>query len=321
MRRARPSRLLVLVLALAAVLALCAAPTASAAGAGQDGKRAQGDSKRSAKQARAAQRSKARQAKRRALRAKRRRLAALRRKRRHGVGNQVALTARRRTAAGAASSDILFRGDFESGFDGWHVQSISERANLFSGGAFLGNGAARFEVQDGDVEPETGSERSEVSGPTFNEGQDLFFRDAIRVPSAASYDGPWQIVQQLHEEDWDGSPGIAVFLETDGSLRLGRGDGDATYWEGPRLQRDRWYDLVYRVYLSQDSGAGFVEVWLDGVQQTLENGSTRAYGETIQTSQTYLKAGIYRSKSSAGTSLVDHDQLVVGTSLAAVMAG
>ena len=39
----------------------------------------------------------------------------------------------------------------------------------------------------------------------------------------------------------------------------------------------------------------------------------------MQTSQTYLKAGIYRSKSSTGTSIVEHDSIVVGTSLAAVM--
>jgi hypothetical protein len=59
---------------------------------------------------------------------------------------------------------------------------------------------------------------------------------------------------------------------------------------------------------------------LNGVQQTLENGDTRAHGETIQTDHTYLKAGIYRSGSSTGTSLVEHDAIVVGTSLAAVTA-
>jgi Polysaccharide lyase len=271
--------------------------------------------KRSAER-RATNRRRARAAKRR--NAARRRLSRQRRTR-SGLGHQIALA--RRDATVSENSDVLFRGDFESGFEGWHVQSLSSRANLFSAGTFQGSGAARFEVQDGDVEPETGSPRSEVSGPTFDAGQDLYFRDAIRIPSASSYEGPWQIVQQLHEEDWDGSPGIAVFLESDDTLRIGRGDGDATYWESGELQRDRWYDLVYRVYLSQDSGAGFVEVWLDGVQQTTESGGARAYGETIQAAQTYLKAGIYRSRSSNGTSLVEHDSIVVGTSLGAVMAG
>jgi polysaccharide lyase-like protein len=235
------------------------------------------------------------------------------------VKHRVAVSKERRSKP-SSDPDVLFRGDFEAGFDGWHVQSIPSRATLFSGGAFQGS-AARFEVADGDVEPETDSERSEVSGPTFDEGQDLYIRDAIRVPSATSFEGSWQIIQQLHETDWGGSPGIAVFLDEDNALEIGAGDGSTTYWEGADLQHDRWYDLVYRAYLSQDSSEGFVEVWLDGVQQTLDNGGTRAYGQTIQTSQTYLKAGIYRGKSSEGTSLIEHDSIVVATSFAAATAG
>jgi hypothetical protein len=231
---------------------------------------------------------------------------------------------RRRQAATTASSAppadprILFRGDFDSGFDRWHVQSLSYRAQLLSNGAFQGSQAARFEVQPGDVEPETGSPRSEVSGPTFDEGQDLYIRDAIRVSGASSYDGAWQIIQQLHEENWSGSPGLAVFLDGDRTLKLGAGDGSQTFWQSAPMQAERWYDLVYRVKLSQDSRAGFVEVWLDGVQQDLDSGEKRIFGQTIQAAQTYLKAGIYRSKSSTGTSVVEHDAIVVGTSYAAV---
>jgi polysaccharide lyase-like protein len=223
--------------------------------------------------------------------------------------------------ASTSSDAVLFRGNFDTGFKGWYVQSLSERATLFSGGAFQGGQAARFEVRQGDVEPDTGSQRSEVSGPTFDEGQDLYIRDAIRIPASNTYSVPWQIIQQLHEEDWGGSPGMAVMLDNKRSLKLGAGDGSKTFWQGPSLQPDRWYDLVYRVNLSQSSSTGFVEVWLDGVQQSLANGQTRIYGQTIQAAQTYLKAGIYRSKSSTGTSVVEHDAIVVGTSLGAVMAG
>jgi Polysaccharide lyase len=219
------------------------------------------------------------------------------------------------------SGTVLFDGGFDAGFAGWYVQSLSTRATLISSGAFQGSQAARFEVRQGDVEPDTGSQRSEVSGPTFREGQDLYFRDAIRVPSSNTYSAPWQIVQQLHEENWGGSPGMAVFLENNHALRIGAGDGSPTFWRGPVLQTDRWYDLVYRVRLSQSASAGFVEVWLDGVQQSLANGQTRIYGQTVQMPETYLKAGIYRSKSSTGTSIVEHDAIRVGTSLAAVIEG
>jgi hypothetical protein len=224
-------------------------------------------------------------------------------------------------AAPAENPGILFRGDFDSGFGSWHVQSLSYRASLLTSGAFEGGQAARFEVQSGDVEPETGSQRSEVSGPTFDEGQDLYVRDAIRIPSGNTYEGPWQIIQQWHEEDWNGSPGVAVFLDEDRQLTLGPGDSSRTLWDSAPLQSDRWYDLIYRVNFSQDSSVGFVEVWLDGVPQTLDNGQNRIYAQTTQTDATYLKAGIYRSKSSSGTSVVEHDAILVGTSYAAVAAG
>ncbi len=234
---------------------------------------------------------------------------------------QAAAKAKAASKAPADNPEVLFRGDFDSGFDGWHVQSLSDRASLVSDDVFEGGQAARFEVQSGDVEPETGSQRSEVSGPTFDQGEDLYIRDAVRIPDGDTYSGPWQIIQQLHEEDWGGSPGIALMLDEDRALTLGSGDSSTTFWQSVPLQTDRWYDIVYRVNLSQDPGAGFIEVWLDGTQQKLDNGQTRIYGETIQAAQTYLKAGIYRSRSSSGTSIVEHDAIVVGTSFAAVTAG
>jgi hypothetical protein len=201
------------------------------------------------------------------------------------------------------------------------VQSLKGRATTPMEDPFEGPRAARFEVRDGDVEPDTGSQRSEVSGPTFDESEDLFIRDAISVPANSTFEGPWQIIQQLHEEDWNGSPGVAVFLDEERQLTLGPGDSSRTLWDSAPLQSDRWYDLVYRVKLSQSSSIGFVEVWLDGAPQSLDNGQTRIYAQTLQTDATYLKAGIYRSKSSSGTSIVEHDAILVSTSYAAVAAG
>ncbi|HKB50523.1 MAG TPA: heparin lyase I family protein [Solirubrobacterales bacterium] len=225
------------------------------------------------------------------------------------------------TPTTAPSGTVFFRSTFDSIFAGWYVQSLPGRATLSSVNPFQGTKAARFEVRAGDVEPDTGAQRSEVSGPTFNEGEDLYIRDAIRIPSTNTFSTSWQIIQQLHEENWNSSPGMALFLDPSNVLTLRAGDGSPTFWESAKLQRDRWYDLVYRVKLSQSSSTGFVEVWLDGAQQTLANGQTRRYGQTIQAAQTYLKAGIYRSGSSTGTSIVEHDDIVVGTSLSAVTAG
>lgn len=206
----------------------------------------------------------------------------------------------------------LFANSFESrDFDGWYLQSLPGRARIVSGDAFDGSSDARFEVREGDVEPETGSNRSEVSGPTFDAGDDIYVRDAIRVPAADSFSGPWQLINQLHETDWGGSPGIAIFLNSDRSLKLGAGDGSPTYWRGPRLGVDQWHTVLYRVKLSQDPRRGFVEVWFDGKKQRLTNGRFREHGQTIQTDHTYLKVGIYRSSDSHGTSVVEHDDISV----------
>jgi hypothetical protein len=217
------------------------------------------------------------------------------------------------------AGQVLFKATFDSGIGGWSVQSLPGRISILSADPYEGSHAVRFEVRDGDVEPDTGSERSELSGPTFDEGQDLYIRDAVFVPSGSTYQGPWQIIHQLHEENWSGSPGMAVFLDSRPALKIGGGDGSPTFWTSTQLEKGRWYELVYRVKLSRDPGTGFVEVWLDGIQQTLDNGQTRAYGQTIQAAQTYLKVGIYRSASSIGTSIVEHDSIAVGTSLATVM--
>lgn len=221
------------------------------------------------------------------------------------------------------TGQTLFAGTFEAGtFAGWYVQSLTTRATVVSGGASGSAYAARFEVRDGDVEPDTGSERSEVSlsSPKFDEGQDLYFRDSFMVPNGSSIGSSWQIINQIHEVDFGGSPGIAVFLSSGPSIKIGAGDGSPTFLSGAKIQHDRWHDLVYRVKLSRDPSVGFVEVWLDGVQLKLANGQLRMYGQTIQAARGYLKAGIYRGKSHTGTSVVYHDNLIVGTSLAAVGA-
>ncbi|HEY2717334.1 MAG TPA: hypothetical protein VGI73_14030, partial [Solirubrobacterales bacterium] len=124
----------------------------------------------------------------------------------------------------STAGSILFASNFDGSFRGWYVQSLSSRATISAAHPFAGSGAARFEVRPGDVEPDTGSQRSEVSGPTFNAGEDLYVRDEIRVPDGYTFQGPWQLVDQLHEDHWGGSPGIATFLDSDRGLSVRAGD-------------------------------------------------------------------------------------------------
>lgn len=224
-------------------------------------------------------------------------------------------------AAPAPPGKLLFASTFDGSFNPWlDIQSLASRATISTAHPFEGTGAGRFEVRPGDVEPQTGGQRSEVSGPTFNVGESIYVRDEIRIPNGYSYNGPWQLIDQLHETNWGGSPGIATFLEPNRQIHFSAGSGNPIYWQGPILELEHWYTLVYRVYLSNSPTQGYVELWWNGVQQKLTNGSTRMYGETIQTNQTYIKAGIFRASSSTGISVIEHDDVGVGTSLAAVMS-
>jgi hypothetical protein len=222
------------------------------------------------------------------------------------------------------AGSTLLRSDFESGaFTGWYVQSLRERAQITPYGAFGSAHAARFEVRDGDAEPDTGSERSELSlsGQDLREGQDIYVRDVLRIPHGSAIGDSWLIVNQLHESDWGGSPGIAVFVDSGPSIEIGSGDGDRRFLDSTPLEYGRWHDLVYRVKLSRDPAVGFVEAWLDGTQLELANGEARIYGQTIQAARAYLKAGIYRGESHDGTTVIEHDDIAIGTTLEAVTGG
>lgn len=208
---------------------------------------------------------------------------------------------------------VVFVSNFEGpGFPEWFMQALPRRARIVHQSPYEGSGNALFEVRPGDVEPQTGSQRAEGTGPTFEEGDDIYVRTAFRVPKDNSFRGPWQLIQQFHEaEDWSGSPGTAIFLTSDRRIRIGHGDATELDWQSKPLATDRWYDLTYRVKFSQDPKVGFMEVWLDGKHQRLRDGHFRQYGFTMQRRHSYLKTGIYRSQFSRGISRIEDDSLII----------
>jgi hypothetical protein len=74
---------------------------------------------------------------------------------------------------------------------------------------------------------------------------------------------------------------------------------DNIAWNGPEMSAlldDEWHDMVMHVYFSLDSTVGYLECWLDAVQQTMSNGQTRIHFPTICTAEdTYIypKMGVY----------------------------
>ena len=223
------------------------------------------------------------------------------------------------TPAGSpeCEEDALFESGFENGFEDWnHRQALPGRATIKHGASFCGDAHARFEVLPGDVEPETGSNRAEVTGPTYSEGDDLWYRQATRLGDDFPDEDEFQIVSQW--KSGDGSPPVALFVEDDASLVLRRGDEPFTeFWRGPATT-GVWIDLIVHIKFSEDPSEGFVEVWRDGHRQTMENGEERIYGETIDGDTGYVKLGYYRASSHEAPGVVFHDGFRVGASLADV---
>jgi hypothetical protein len=230
------------------------------------------------------------------------------------------------TSPGAGPSLPIGDGNpfFLAGFEGGlspfrtiQAESDDRIRAVGSPGAFAGGQSARFEVRPGDEA--AGGNRAEVTGPSFDEGQAVFFRQAIRVAASSTLEDRWQQVVQ-YSTNGEGSPALALFLvgpEDGGRFRfeLRRGDSSETYWRSPVLARDTWHDVAVRVRFSSSSN-GSVGVYLGGRPQTLTNGSQTASATTIEFGRAYYKTGVYRSSSHTGTSVVFHDHIQMGRTAA-----
>jgi hypothetical protein len=219
----------------------------------------------------------------------------------------------------------VHRSGFETGdFSQWREQQcLRDRLSVGSKppSSFEGRYRARLEVRDGDEEPDTGSERCELVGPSLPSERERWYRQAIYVPSASDPPDSWQIMSQWYS-NYGGSPPLALFHDRGLPMRwsLRHGDSSRTYWRSRELERDEWHEIVVGVFLSQAPSRGWVEVWLDGKRQTLENGRTRMHGQTRGATRGSFKTGIYRSPNSTGRSVEYVDGYSVGTSRESVMS-
>jgi hypothetical protein len=211
-------------------------------------------------------------------------------------------------ASSSSSPDSLFTGDFETAdLSEWdHVQALPGRTGVVTSPVSQGDYAGRFEVEAGDEEPHTGSQRAEVlSGEEFKASDVRYFRVLARVESW-DFDH-WGIVWQIHDDSLE-SPPLSLQLEEGGDapmLWLGHGNGSPTYWQAPLPGMDTWFEVVIGVEFGAE---GSLQVWLDGKRQMLTSGKTTYDGvDTLGIAPGYDKLGIYRSPEATETAVVYHD--------------
>ena len=224
---------------------------------------------------------------------------------------------------------LILSGDFETGnlsqFDS--VQRVAaDRIQVVQSPVRAGSHAGRFEVRQGD-DPLGGNygDRAEVSLPTNEqEGQERWYSWSTLVGTDVPKTGDFQVISQWHSRS-DGRPPVAFFAYEDSLLLMvhpHRAPGDQIAyvfaWQGP-LKRGEWQDIQMHIRWSATDSAGFIELWINGVRQSLKN----AAGQSSQTLNirtmyptssgsgtgipNYFKQGLYRDSSITGTATVWHD--------------
>jgi hypothetical protein len=228
--------------------------------------------------------------------------------------------------------------DFETGFAGWSQHCLAGRITRVISPVSLGSYSGRFDVEPADVDPVTGYRgRCELSGPQFPNERELWVRDAIRWPAGyhATVPGEWHTNSQWHGSGGRGNAVLALLAMGNpiSSVRYSHGSGNYDYWRasdnGITIQPDRWYTFVWHIRFSMNPAVGYVEMWVDGVRQTMTGGGERRYGPTASpcyppnpatcpSSIIYPKLGIYRSSGRAYSNVVWHDHFQVGDTAASV---
>jgi hypothetical protein len=214
------------------------------------------------------------------------------------------------------------RADFETGnLSQWDsVQTVaSDRIRTVTSPVRQGGFAGRFEVRPGD-DPfcQNGGgcfgDRAEVSLDTNErEGDERWYSWSTMVGTDVPSTSAFQVVSQWHSRA-DGRPPLAFFAQND-SLVLWihphRGPNDqiafVKAWSGP-LRRGEWQDIVMHIKWSGSDSIGFVELWVNGVRQTFDNGQQRRNIRTMYPGiSNYFKQGYYRESGISATGVVYHD--------------
>jgi hypothetical protein len=240
---------------------------------------------------------------------------------RQSVGGELTRTT---TPPARNAPPPLWSGDFETGGFGQYdvVQEASEERIALVSAARKGRYAARFTANDGDLQGGSNPRAQLSSRPLHFPGQEHYIGWSTYFPAdfpAIRGEGAFFVFFYFNGEPFSGSPPIGFNVDGDGRIALHRNQqyGFDRLWSMP-LPRGRWIDFVAHVKWSKSASDGFVELWVDGVPQSLTNGQRRVHMQTVMSDQDAgLKTIVtnYRRQGTIpGAVTVYHDEVKVGTS-------
>lgn len=222
---------------------------------------------------------------------------------------------------------VAFSDGFESGDVGaWlPLEENPDRIAVVDDPVQSGRHAVRLTADQTDF-PEGENVRTQLNGPVlFDEGDEAYISwstyfppDMVDIPPDV-----WFTFFEIHGEPFDGSPLPGTFdvEEQDGQqfIRFSRSekyDYDSP-WSMP-LTKGRWIDFTIHVGFSKDEEQGFFELWVDGVPQTFDDGSTRLQQSTIMDNQDEglfpTLTNYFKADSIEGPVTIYHDDVRVAES-------
>jgi hypothetical protein len=165
-----------------------------------------------------------------------------------------------------------------------------------------------------------------VTPQLFGNGDDKYIGFGTMMPVGFPSITNWFQFAEVYGPPYGGSPTIGFDIKGN-KLGLWR-DGTHRFdnpWSAP-ISYGNWEYIQAHIKFSTNPSVGFIEIWLNGVQQHFTNGSTRLYYATLLqgdnwngSSKNDLDLDQYRQMSPLlGTQSIYHADTKVGTTLASV---
>jgi hypothetical protein len=251
----------------------------------------------------------------------------------------TALAAALMTMAGAtnsANAAPIFSDNFDRAADTfvspWSSKNACAADRLTTDSAVKRKGtySMKLKVKDSDVSPctYTSNPRAQVEKTgLFAEGSERWIGHSTFFPANFPTIGTshWLIFSSYgFRAPYNGSaPGkFRVRSGTSDVIEYARDErtNHDAIWRST-ITKGTWTDLVVHVKFSTNASVGFVEVYKNGVRQTMLNGSTRYYYATLKPTQTGAGSwnlSHYRSRGAAPDITLWHDEAKVGTTYSEV---
>lgn len=207
------------------------------------------------------------------------------------------------TSGGITTQSILHNGDASLGSAAvWKAINVEQSGTVTVVNDETGTPVWKF------LKP-AGSHRAEGHGSvgfSAPEGTSFYvgWKSKIYMPTSLKTDAIWQ---------WKSYPTAGasanhpLMLRTkDGNIELQYFDAshDAFVLWSTSLTTSTWLDFTMRINASYSASTGYVELWYNGVKQTLSNGSQRYYCRTLDSDYCDPKWGVYGGDESQATHFV-----------------